>query len=68
MYIELFSDRLLEITFPDGYEPPGRKNPTGVSEKTDKVIGNIGTGSGKNPMTNTENTTKITNIDYDSCS
>ena len=39
MYIELFSDRLLEITFPEGYEPPGRKNPTRVSEKTDEVIG-----------------------------
>ena len=66
MYIELFTDRLLEITFPEGYEPPGRKNPTRVSEKTDEVIRNNQAGSAKNPMTNTEITTEITNIDYDS--
>ena len=66
MYIELFSDRLMEITFPDGYEHPGRKNPTRVSEKTDKVIGNIGTGSGIKPTTNTKITTEITNKDYNS--
>ena len=66
MYIELFSDRLLEITFPDGYEPPGRKNPTRVSEKTDEVIGKTQAGNAKNPITNTEITTEITNIDYDS--
>ena len=66
MYIELFSDQLLEITFPEGYETPGRKNPTRVSEKTDEVIGKNQAGSMKKPMTNTENTTEITNIDYDS--
>lgn len=66
MYIELFTDRLIEITFPDGYEHPNGKKPTRVSDKTDEVIGNNGTGSAKNPMTNTENTTETTNKDYDS--
>ena len=66
MYIELFSDRLMEITFPEGYESPDGKNPTRVSEKTDEVIGNNQAGSGKNPMANTENTTEITNKDYNS--
>ena len=66
MYIELFSDRLMEITFPDGYEHSGRKNPTRVSEKTDEVIGNNGAGSGIKPTTNTKITTEITNKDYNS--
>ena len=66
MYIELFTDRLMEITFPEGYEHHDRKKPTGVSDKTDEAIGNNQAGSAKNPMTNTENTTEITNIDYDS--
>ena len=64
MYVELFSDRLIELTYTDGTVDHHRKNPTRVSDKTDEVIGNIQTGDMKNPMTNTKNTTEISNKDY----
>ncbi len=64
MYVELFSDRLIELTYPDGTADPHRKNPTRVSDETDEVIGNIQTGDMKKPMTNTKNTTEISNKDY----
>ena len=64
MFVELFADRLIEITYPDMTADPCRKNPTRVSDKTDKVMGNIQTGDVKNPMTNTKNTTEITNKDH----
>lgn len=58
MYIELLSDNLLQLTFPQGQDP-GAKNVTRSSEKNDKVIDFDHTGSDKTVMTNTENTTKI---------
>ena len=66
MYIELFTDKLLEVTYPDGSNYPNRKKPTRVSDKTDEIIGNTKVGSGKILITNTENTTKIINKDYNS--
>lgn len=66
MFIELFSDRLLEITFPEDLEDPHRKKTIRVSEKTNEGIGNIQQAIVKKPMTNTETTTEITNKDYDS--
>lgn len=60
MYIKLFTQRLLEITFP-GYDPC-KKYPTRVSTETDKVIGGNRQDCLSEPMTNTE----ITNIDYTS--
>ena len=64
MYIKLFTQRLLEITFP-GYDPC-KKSPTRVSAETDKVIGENRQACLSEPMTNTEITTEITNIDYTS--
>ena len=66
MFIELFADRLLEITYPADTEDPYRKKPTRVSDKTDEGMGNIQQAIVNNPMTNTENTTEITNKDYNS--
>lgn len=66
MFIELFTDRLLEVTFPEGLEGPHRKKPTRVSNKTDEGMGNIQQAIVKKPMTNTKITTEITNIDYNS--
>ncbi len=56
MYIELFTDRLLEITFPEGMEDPSGFEPTRVSVQTDEVIGLNTSASGLEPMTNTKNT------------
>ena len=64
MYIELFTDKLLKVTYPDGAGDPSRKKPTRVLDKTDEVIGNSKAGSGEKSMTNTKNTTEITNKDY----
>ena len=64
MYIELFTQRLLEITFPEA--GPCKKNSTRVSPETDKVIGENRQASLSEPMTNTQITTEITNIDYTS--
>lgn len=64
MYIELFTQRLLEITFP-GYDPCWKK-PTRVSAETDKVIGKNRQACLSEPMTNTKITTEITDIDYSS--
>lgn len=66
MYIELFTQRLLEITFPDGEEDPCGFEPTRVSAQTDKVIGLNTIACGPEPMTNTEITTNNTTIDYTS--
>ena len=66
MYIELFTDRLLEITFPEGTEDPIGFEPNRVSVQTDEVIGLNTTASGLEPMTNTKNTTENTTIDYTS--
>ena len=64
MYIKLFTQRLLEITFP-GYDPC-KKYPTRVSAETDKVIGENRQACLSEPMTNTEITTAITDTDYTS--
>ena len=64
MYIKLFTQRLLEITFP-GYDPC-KKYPTRVSAETDKVIGENRQACLSEPMTNTEITTEITDTDYTS--
>ena len=64
MYIELFTQRLLEITFPDA--DPCKKYPTRVSTETDKVIGKNRQAYLSEPMTNTQITTEITNTDYTS--
>lgn len=66
MYIELFTDRLLEITFPERTEDPIGFEPTRVCVQTDKVIGLNTTASGLEPTTNTKNTTENTTIDYTS--
>ena len=64
MYIKLFTQRLLEITFP--VCDPYRKKPTRVSAETDKVIGENRQACLSEPMTNTKITTEITDIDYTS--
>ena len=64
MYVELFSDKLIELTYLGSIAVPYRKKPTRVLDETDKGIGNIQTGDMKNPMTNTKTTTEITNKDY----
>ncbi|MBR0340866.1 MAG: hypothetical protein IJH64_01175 [Oscillospiraceae bacterium] len=66
MYLELFTQKLLEITFPDGEEDPCGFEPTRVSAQTDKVIGLNTIACGLEPMTNTEITTNNTTIDYTS--
>ena len=66
MYIELFTQRLLEITFPEGVADPCGSEPTRVSVQTDKVIGLNTIACGPEPMTNTETTTNNTTIDYTS--
>jgi len=66
MFIELFTDRLLEATFPEGLEDPHWKKPTRVSDKTDEGMGNIQQAIMKKPMTNTEITTEISNKDCNS--
>ena len=66
MYMELFTQRLLEITFPEGTEDPCGFEPTRVSVQTDKVIGLNTTASGLEPTTNTKITTKNTTINYTS--
>ena len=63
MFIELFSDRLLQLTFP-GEDAPGVKNVTRVSNEMDEVITFDEPGGIRKDMTNTENTTEITNKDY----
>ena len=63
MFIELFSDRLLQLTFP-GEDNPGAKNVTRVSnEKHMGIDSDASGGIGKN-MTNTKTTTEIINKDY----
>ena len=64
MYIKLFTQRLLEITFP-GYDPC-KKFPTRVSAETDKVIGENRQACLSESMTNTKITTEITDTDYTS--
>jgi len=63
MFIELFSDRLLQLTFP-GEDAPGAKNITRVSKGMYEVIDSDVSGGIGKEMTNTENTTEITNKDY----
>jgi len=65
MYIELFTDKLLELTNEDAGDPRWIK-PHRVCDKTDEPCGNNSTAGQIKPMTNTEITTEITNIDYDS--
>ena len=65
MFIELFSDRLLQLTFP-GEDAPGAKNITRVSNGMDKVIAFDEPVGITKDMTNTKNTTEITNKDYPS--
>ena len=63
MFIELFSDRLLQLTFP-GEDTPGEKNVIRVCDEKYKVIdSNASCGIGKD-MTYTETTTEILNKDY----
>ena len=64
MYIELFTQRLLEVTFTDADHC--KKYPARVSAETNKVIGKNRQACLSEPMTNTEITTEITNIDYTS--
>ncbi len=63
MFIELFSDRLVQLTFPDG-DTPGAKNVTRVSGEMYEVIDSDESGDVNEDMTNTKNTTEITNKDY----
>ena len=63
MFIELFSDRLLQLTFP-GEDAPGAKNATRVSNEMDEVIVFDEPDGIRKDMTNTKNTTEITNKDY----
>ena len=65
MYIELFTDRLLELTNEDAGDPRWIK-PHRVCDKTDEPYVNNCTAGQIKPMTNTENTTEITNKDYNS--
>ena len=64
MYIKLFTQRLLDITFPG--DDPCKKFPNRVSAETDKVIGKNRQACLSEPMTNTKISTEITNIDYTS--
>lgn len=63
MFIELFSDRLLQLTFP-GEDNPGAKNITRVSNGMYDVIDSDESGGIGKDMTNTKNTTEITSKDY----
>ena len=63
MFIELFSDRLLQLTF-HGDDTPGAKNVTRVSDEMDEVIDFYGSGGVNEDKTNTKNTTEIANKDY----
>ena len=63
MYIELFSDRLLQLTFP-GPDTPGAKNATRVSNEMDEVIDFDESGDVSKYMTNTKNSSEISNKDY----
>lgn len=63
MFIELFSDRLLQLTFP-GEDVPGAKKVTRVSNEMDEVIVFDEPGGIRKDMTDTKNTTEITNRDY----
>jgi DNA-binding Lrp family transcriptional regulator len=63
MFIELFSDRLLQLTFP-GEDAPDEKNVTRVSNEMDEVITFVEPGGIRKDVTNTKNTTEITNKDY----
>lgn len=63
MFIELFSDRLVQLTFPDG-DTTGAKNVTRVSGEMYEVIDSDESGDVNEDMTNTKNTTEITNKDY----
>ena len=65
MFIELFSDRLLQLTFP-GEDAPGEKNVTRVSNEMDEVIAFDRPGGIRKDMTNTKISTEITNKDYPS--
>ena len=63
MFIELFSYRLLQLTFP-GEDNPGAKNITRVSNGMYEVIDFDASGGIGKDMTNTKNTTEITTKDY----
>lgn len=63
MFIELFSDRLLQLTFPDGYNPSAKKY-TRVSNGMYEVIASDESGGIGKDMTYTETTTEIFNKDY----
>ena len=63
MFIELFSDRLLQLTFPDG-DTSGAKKGTRVSNEMDEVINCVEPDGIEKDMTNTKNTTEITSKDY----
>lgn len=65
MYIDLFTDKLLELTDSDYADPVGVK-PHRVCDKPDKPCANNHTAGQVKPMTNTENTTEISNKDYNS--
>lgn len=66
MYVELFADRLIEMTYPGEAATPYMKKPMRVSDKTDEGIGKNQQGSVKKPMTNTKNTSEITSKDHNS--
>ena len=65
MFIELFSDRLLQLTL-SGEDTPGVKNVTRVSIEMDEVITFDEPGGIRKDMTNTKISTEITNKDYPS--
>lgn len=63
LYIELFPEELLNITFPDnGIE--GGKNHTPSCDKSHHRVVEITPGGSENPNTITKNTTKNINKDY----
>ena len=62
MYIELFADKVLELTGDDIYDPGGIK-PHRVCEETDEIYGDFIAAGLKEPATNTKNTTEISNKD-----
>ena len=65
MYIELFAEKLMEMEgiFINELDPIGI-NPNRLCDESYEIVGKIRRSDGKNHMTNTYNTTKITNKDY----
>ena len=63
MYVELFAEKLMEISESCEVDPSGI-NPNRVCDKSDELVGFIRIDSQINPMTNTNTTTKNSNKDY----